>query len=60
MQPTQFHGRDFIPVKIIFNGNFGCSGSQGASQFLCGIPFWLSLTPCFSGVWAETGGYQPF
>jgi hypothetical protein len=26
MQPIWFHGRDFIPVRIIFNGNFGCSG----------------------------------
>jgi len=26
MQPIWFHGFDFIPVEIIFNGNFGYGG----------------------------------
>ena len=32
MQPISFHGWDFIPVKIIFNRNFGCSKCDLANR----------------------------
>ena len=31
MQPISFHSWDFIPVKIIFNGNFGLLGLVGTT-----------------------------